>query len=150
MASSFWLKCRKEKKVKKIQKNMLTKVKRAWYIIKAPLKRGAKKASWAAANFFKKKWKNMLTKRSARDIINTRSRLRRRRQRQRKETRFVPCKLNNVTDNNAGARYRVGPILSAWKKLNFAWSKAQKKISINDINFLESLILAQDERWRRA
>ena len=38
----------------------------------------------------------------------------------------------------------------AQKIINFAWSKAQKKISINDINFLESLILAQDERWRRA
>ena len=63
---------------------------------------------------------------------------------------LVPCKLNNVTDNNAGAWYRVGPISGAQKIINFAWSKAQKKISINDINFLESLILAQDERWRRA
>ena len=69
--------------------------------------------------------------------------------------RFVPCKLNNVEDKQRRCSVQGGPRTERMNNKNYfetllGAKLIEKEISINDINFLESLILAQDERWRRA
>ena len=68
-----------------------------WYSIKAPRERAATEKKDFEKN--RKKW---LTTRVCCDIINTRSQLERV-SGDAIKIALVPCKLNNITDNNAGA-----------------------------------------------
>ena len=76
--------------------------------------------------------------------------------------RRVPCKLNNVTENTKHQK-RIW-LLKALKKacennrqnISLKLRLSFNKIDLSELkglfryHFIESLILAQDERWRRA
>ena len=77
--------------------------------------------------------------------------------------RRVPCKLNNVTENTKHQK-RIWLFFKALKKacvtiVNYISLKLRLSFDKIDLSgskelfryhFIESLILAQDERWRRA
>ena len=64
---------------------------------------------------------------------------------------IAPCKLNNVKDKHKRqAALTGGPRVKGCNKKQTLLGAKLKMNFIYGIIFIESLILAQDERWRRA
>ena len=125
-----------------------------WYSIKAPRERGYG-SNPEVEKKFQKSWKKFLTSACECDIIINCRVTHGSGRGETSEWRFVPCKLNNVEDKQRRCSVQGGPRTERMNKiitlkLCLEQSSNKRWYQINDINFLESLILAQDERWRRA